>query len=241
MIKIGDQVDFILNNARFHGTVSYISEEEEIPSVEGRRYKFAYIFVLGFMFPFRMRQDRVALSGDQEKPFKPQNSVKSNESIEHKEAAWKHVFTIPNHKAETWGLRRHNSTSGKSSWSDVLTGMGEYFAKTLCNDANGGHSCFRYQVVSPSGEVFELSHKSLVRVESHCKQCHGAYSPIFLRRGLCFNCTLTELDRLITVARAAEKLVNTPMNGFSYSQEIEYLIQALRDANRLGITKEHRA
>ena len=115
MIKIGDPVDFILNNARFHGTVSYISEEEEIPSVEGRRYKFAYIFVLGFMFPFRMRQDRVALSGDQEKPFNPQNSAKS--------------------------------------------------------------------------------------LGSHCKQCHGGYSPLFLRRGLCFNCTVAELDRI----RAASK------------------------------------
>lgn len=87
-------------------------------------------------------------------------------SSDKQKSEWKHVWTLPDYKSETWGLRRHNRTSGKSGWGNVLTGMGEYYAKTLCNDANAGCSSFQYQVVSPNGEVFELSHKdNPLRVE----------------------------------------------------------------------------
>lgn len=63
-----------------------------------------------------------------------------------------HVHFDPN----SWGIHRRNKTSGKSRWGSTLTGMGEYFAKTLCNDANAGSRCFRYRVVAPDGRVLEL-------------------------------------------------------------------------------------
>lgn len=55
-----------------------------------------------------------------------------------------------------WQIHRRNRTSGKSRGGIVAGGMGEYAAKTMCNDANRGAGCFAYKVISPIGEIFSL-------------------------------------------------------------------------------------
>lgn len=67
---------------------------------------------------------------------------------------WKLFETIPNYKSETWGLRRHNTTTGKGRARILVQGMTEYFAKTLANCANAGRTCFWCDVVAPNGDVF---------------------------------------------------------------------------------------
>jgi hypothetical protein len=69
---------------------------------------------------------------------------------------WEVVCNIPRLKSETWGIRRRSRTSGKGSWSKPVMGLQEYFAKTLCNDANEGKSCFLYQVIAPNGDSLNL-------------------------------------------------------------------------------------
>lgn len=72
------------------------------------------------------------------------------------ERMWVSEGVILNYISTGWSIHRRNSTSGKSRGGIIAKDMGEYQAKTMCNDANRGADCFRYKVVSPAGEVFSL-------------------------------------------------------------------------------------
>lgn len=76
-----------------------------------------------------------------------------SEKVEHK---WVSEGIQPLWKSEGWSIHRRNKTSGKSRGGIIAKGLPEYAAKTLCNDANRGSSCFRCKVVSPNGEIFSL-------------------------------------------------------------------------------------
>ena len=75
---------------------------------------------------------------------------------------WIVVKTIPNYKSDTWGIRRHHTTSGKGRARIIANGMTEYFAKTLANSANAGRTCFWCDVVAPNGDVLRNKMDKLV-------------------------------------------------------------------------------
>ena len=56
----------------------------------------------------------------------------------------------------SWSIHRRNKTSGKSRGGIIATNMGEYTAKTTCNDGNAGSHCFHYTPVDSDGNRWKL-------------------------------------------------------------------------------------